>query len=275
MPHFISISTTKQNEMIVEDTYKLLRARYPGKFECLEIEDVRIGVFHTAIKLSDGSFGVSSTFPGMELPCDKKHRDFGDFSPLKIKGQKVTGLFDTLKVSVLNAISSNFLTQSNYHVFEDTDPIDLIDLQTDKIITIIGAFHSYINRISETRNKLYVLELNESTLSSCEKEFYVPAKNYPDILPLSDIVIITGLTFVNNTIDSLLESIRPHTQTIVTGPTSSIIPDILFENHVNIVGAARITDPDLLFSLVGEAGAGFHLHEYCVKKICIINDKEA
>jgi uncharacterized protein (DUF4213/DUF364 family) len=270
--------------MIVEDTYKLLRARYPGPFEYLEIEKVRIGVFHTAIKLSDGSFGVSSTLPGMELPCDKKHRDFGDFSPLKIKGQKVTGLFetgkkshiiDTLKVAVLNAISSQFLTLSGYHMIENADPIDLIDLQENKTITIVGAFHSYINRISETQNKLYVLELNENALSPCEKKFYVPAKNYQEILPLSDTVIITGLTLVNNTIDNLLASILPHTQTVVTGPSSSIIPDVLFENHVNILGAAQITDPEMLFSVVSEAGAGFHLHEYCAKKICIINEKNA
>jgi len=270
--------------MIVENTFQLLRKRHPGQVECLEIEDVRIGVFHTAIRLSDGSFGVSSTLPGMEVPCDKKNRDFGDFSPLKIRGQKVIGLFetekksniiDTLKVAVLNAISSNYLTQSDYHVIENADPIDLIELQENKTITIVGAFHSYINKISETHNKLYVLELNEHMLGPEEKEFYVPAKNYPVILPISDIVIITGLTLVNNTIDNLLANISPHTQVIVTGPSSSIIPDLLFDNHVNILGAARITDPDLLFSVVSEAGAGFHLHEYCARKICIINDKKA
>jgi len=270
--------------MIVESTYAHLKSHYGDEIEHLEIEDVRIGVFHTAIKLSNGSYGVSGTLPFMELPCDKKSRDYGVFSPTKIRGQKVTGLFesekatniiDTLKVAALNALSSRFLTPSNYHIVEDADPIDLIGFPVNKTITVVGAFHSYIDRISGTPNKLYVLELNENALGTGRKEFYVPAVKYPEILPLSDIVIITGLTLVNHTLDDLLSVILPHTKTVVTGPSGSIIPDALFDRGVSILGAARITDPGLLFSVVGEAGAGFHLHHYCARKICILNDRKA
>jgi uncharacterized protein len=118
------------------------------------------------------------------------------------------------------------------------------------------------------------LELNENALSSDQKQFFVPANMYAEILPASDIIIITGLTLVNNTIDDLLSSVSSEAQVIVTGPSSSIIPDILFENKVNIIGATRITDYDLLLSIAGEAGAGFHLFKYCAKKICIVNDKK-
>ncbi len=270
--------------MIVENTYALLKSRYGDEIKHLEIEDVRIGVFQTAIKLSDGSYGVSGTLPSMDLPCDKKSRDYGMFSPTKIRGQKVTDLFeagkttsiiDTLKVAVLNALSSGFLTPSNYHIVENADPIDLIGFPVNKTITVVGAFHSYINRISGTPNKLYVLELNEHALGAGQKEFYVPAGKYSEILPVSDIVIITGLTLANHTLADLLSAILPPTKTVVTGPSGSIIPDALFDRGVSILGAARITDPGLLFSVVSEAGAGFHLHRYCARKICILNDRKA
>ena len=116
------------------------------------------------------------------------------------------------------------------------------------------------------------MELNENALSEEQKQFYIPAEQYANILPASDIVIITGLTLVNNTIECLLSSISPKTQVVVTGPSSSIIPDILFENKVNIIGATRITVSDLLFSIAGEAGAGFHLFKYCAQKISILDD---
>jgi uncharacterized protein (DUF4213/DUF364 family) len=164
------------------------------------------------------------------------------------------------------------LTTADYRIIENCDPIDLIELDSNKTITVVGGFQTYIQRISETNNKLYVLELNENALSEEQKQFYIPAEQYANILPASDIVIITGLTLVNNTIEGLLSSISPKTQVVVTGPSSSIIPDILFENKVNIIGATRITDSDLLFSIAGEAGAGFHLFKYCAQKISILDD---
>jgi uncharacterized protein (DUF4213/DUF364 family) len=269
--------------MILEETYTLLKTKYQDQIENLTLSDVRIGILLSAVLLSDGSCGVSSTVIDTHSHCNKKSRDFGAFSPLNIKGQNVMALFeadkkssltDTLKIAVLNAISSKLLSTSGYNIIENSDPIDLIDLSRNKTITVVGGFQTYIQKISETNNKLYVLELNENALSEEQKQFYLPANQYTNILPVSDIVIITGLTLVNNTIDGLLSSISPKTQVLVTGPSSSIIPDVLFKNKVNIIGATRITDPDLLFSVVGEAGAGFHLFKYCAQKISILNEKK-
>jgi uncharacterized protein (DUF4213/DUF364 family) len=269
--------------MILEQTYRLLRTRYSSPIEDLTISDVRIGVFLSAVLLSDGSCGAAGSAIDTPSFCEKRNRDYGDFSPLKIKGQRVVNLFesgkksnliDTLKVAVLNAISTRLISGSCYRIIENSDPIDLIDLNSKKTITVVGGFQTYIRRISESNNKLYVLELNANALSDEHKQYYVPSGDYEKVLPVSDIVIITGLTLVNNTIDGLLSSISPQARVIVTGPSSSILPDVLFANKVNIIGATRITDTDLLFSIVGEAGAGFHLFKYCAQKISILNDKK-
>ena len=103
-----------------------------------------------------------------------------------------------------------------------------------------------------------------------DKKYFVPASDYSKILPISDIVIITGLTLVNDTLDDLLKAIKPEAQTIVTGPSSSLIPDVLFANNVKIIGAVKITNPELMLKVVSEAGAGYHLFEYCAQKICIL-----
>ena len=117
--------------------------------------------------------------------------------------------------------------------------------------------------------------MNEEALGQEYRKFYIPADEYKSILPASDIVIITGQTLVNKTIDDLLEAISPGTLVIVTGPSSSILPDILFENKVSIIGAVRITKPEILFDIVSEGGTGFHLFEYCARKICILNEDKA
>lgn len=268
--------------MISELTFDLIKSKYNTRVGNLTITDVCVGVHLSAVKLSDGSFGVAGTINDSRVHCPKKDRDFGDFTPGRIKGLSVHDLFsttkqsditDTLKIAVLNAISSGLLIKSGYKIIEDTDPIDLIDLHSQKTITIVGGFQSYIQKISETKNKLYVLELDKNALTEDHKRFYVPAVEYNNILPISDIVIITGLTIVNKTIDGLLAAVSPDTQVIVTGPSANILPDILFENNVNIIGATRITNPEMLFPIVSEAGTGFHLIKYCAQKICILNEK--
>lgn len=269
--------------MILEQTLQLLKDTHGSKLDSLTIADVRIGIAMTAVRLSDDSVGTSSTYVNSQQHCIKHKRDYGDFSPLKIKGQKVTDLFETkkesgiittLRIACLNAISSRMISKGDYNIIENCDPIDLIDLSSRKTITIVGAFHSYISRISETDNRLNVLELDENELNEYEKKYYVPARDYTVVLPESDIVIITGMTLVNSTIDNLLKSIPENSFVIVTGPSGSTVPDVLFANKVNMIGATRITRPDTLFDLIGEGGGGYHLFKYCAQKICIMRDNE-
>ncbi|NJO88011.1 MAG: hypothetical protein HC831_02885 [Chloroflexia bacterium] len=117
-----------------------------------------------------------------------------------------------------------------------------------------------------------MLELNEDALFDNDKKYYVPASEYQKVLPQSDIVLITGLTLVNNTLENLLKSVKSGGEIIVSGPSSSFIPDVLFANKVNIIGSIRITDADLMLKLASEAAAGYHTFKYCAEKICIVNE---
>jgi uncharacterized protein (DUF4213/DUF364 family) len=265
--------------MIIDQTYNLLKTKYKDTINDLFIEDVRVGSFMTAVRLSDGSVGTASTLEEEYAYCSRDNRDFGKFTPLRIRGNKVSDLFTTekdtrlissLRTASLNAISSKIISTGNYKVIEDCDPVRLIDLSGEKTVTIVGAFQSYIERISVNGTRLFVLELDENALKPEQKRFYVPASDYERVIPVSDIVIITGQTLVNKTIDDLLGAVKEGTQVIVTGPSSSLIPDVLFENKVSMIGAVRITDPDLVFEVVGQAGLGYHLFEYCAKKICVV-----
>jgi uncharacterized protein (DUF4213/DUF364 family) len=269
--------------MVAHKTYEILKKTLQQKLNDLYIEDVVVGMHMTAVKLNDQSFGVASTIDTSEIFCPKKDRDYGEFTPTKIKGKKVTELFETtkqsniistLRIAALNAISSNIIANSNYIVHNNTDPYDLLDLSQPKTVTIVGAFQSYIKKFAKTHHKLFVLELNENALNEDQKEYFVPASDFQKVLPSSDIVIITGLTIVNNTIEGLLSSVQKNTKVIVTGPSSSMIPDVLFENNVNYIGAVRVTDGKKLFEVVGQGGHGYHLFYYCAEKICIVNEKQ-
>lgn len=268
--------------MILTETYDLVKKRYPGLPGNLKISDVRIGLFLTAVILSDGSCGVAGSVSDGHPVCTKQNRDFGDFTPGMIKGKSVEDLFEStknansvnsLRIAVLNAISSRLLTTSGYKILENSDPLDQIEITPDQSIAMVGAFQSYMQKIAQTGAILRVLELNEDAFNDDNRKYFVPANQYKKILPLSDILIITGLTLVNDTIDDLLNCIKPGCHVIVTGPSAGLIPDVLFKKGVNSIGATRITDPGKLLEIVSEGGAGYHLFKYCAQKICILNEK--
>ncbi len=267
--------------MIIKETYDFVRSMQSERLKRLMIDKLVIGARLTAVRLSDGSHGVASTLPETERHASCKGRDYGEFSPTKVAGSSVTSLFETpkqnamidsVRIAVLNAISSAHLANGAYTIIPDMDPIELVDPEKRGLITLVGAFQSYIHRLSGYGSRLKVLELDPDTLSSDQMQYFVPADEYASILPSSEIVIITGMTLVNNTIDGLLAAVAPGTTVIVTGPSSSIIPDVLFRNKVTVIGATQITRPEMLFPLVSECGSGYHLFHYCARKICIMKD---
>lgn len=268
--------------MVLQETYDLIHTKYLEHVENVTIEKVQVGIFLTAVKLSNGYCGVASSDLDTTINCcHKQNRDFGNFTPGNINGQTVLDLFnynedskvlDRIKHAALNAVSAGIIAKSNYKIVEDKDPFDLLNLDGQKTICIVGAFQSYIKKLSSTQHKLFVLELNENALTEEHKKYYVPAVNASQVLPISDIIIITGLTIANNTLDDLLNQIPSDGQIIIVGPTSGLIPDALFKHNVNIIGSTKITDPDRMFTVVSEGGVGFHLFKYCAKKICIVNE---
>jgi len=267
--------------MIFEQTYDLIRRNH-NMVSNLVIEDVRIGKYLTAVRLSDDSFGTSATLSDDMPVCAKAGRDFGDFTPLKIKGQKVSAILETskgsglvfsLKTAVLSAISSEIIRTGEYNIAEDYDPVEMLQFTPGDNVAIVGGFQTYIRKISQTGCRLTVLEKNEHCLTADQKVYYLPAEEYKNVLPYAGIVIITGQTIVNRTIDDLLSAVSPAARVVITGPSCNIIPDILFANKVSMVGAVKILRPDLLFDLVCEGGMGYHLFEYsAARKICIINE---
>jgi uncharacterized protein len=265
--------------MIIEETYNVILERSGKEIEELLISEVKIGLYLTAVRLSDGSCGTATTIVDDGPFCTKANRDFGAFTPLKITGRKVGGLFHTdkesallssLRTAVLNALSSKLISSGSYKIIQNCDPVQLLVFDSPKTVTIVGAFQSFIRKIEATGNKLYVLELFENALIEEYRKYFVPADEYKRVLPVSDIVIITGQTLVNGTLENILAAVPDTAQVIVAGPTISIIPDILFDNKVTILGGMRITDPEIMFDVVSQGGTGYHLFEYCSQKICIL-----
>jgi len=218
--------------MVLDDTITRIRDLYGERLGQLTIARIIIGLFFTGVKLSDGSAGVAYT------PADDLHDSTCCSSmaaespaPLPLKGRAVgdvlrmeptTALSTTVKLVIINALSSRFLRSGRYKIVDDVDALDLIDLDTAGKIGMVGAFIPFLKRLKAMPDiDLRVVERKKETLKADEMRFYVPPEAASRVLPGCDTVIITGASIANGTIDELLGYTRPGATVIVTGPTAS------------------------------------------------------
>jgi len=268
--------------MILDETLELIKSRYGHRLDLVTIEKLVAGIYFTAIKLSSGYSGLAYTVPDSDDSCaTNRNRGFGDFTPGNFTGQKVTDLFmhsdqscfiKTIRLAAMNALSAELMAESDYTVIDNKDPFDLLELSSPKRVCVVGAFLSYLKKTVESESTLQIVELNEDAVPEEYKQFLVPSGKSEEAITQSDIVIITGSSIANHTLDRLLEIIPAKTQVLLVGPTSSLIPDVLFKRGVNFIGSTRVTDTEKMFQLIAEGASGFHLFRSCAVKICLVNE---
>jgi uncharacterized protein len=268
--------------MILDETLELIKSRYGQRLDTITIEKLVAGIYFTAVKLSSGYSGLAYTVPDPDDTCaTNRNRGFGDFTPGNFTGQKVSDLFlhtdqscfiKTIRLAAMNALSAELMSESDCTIIENKDPFDLLDLSVPKRVCVVGAFLSYLKKTVESGSSLQLVELNEAAVPDEYKQFLVPAGKSEEAIAQSEIVIITGSSIANHTLDRLLAIIPATTQVLLVGPTSSLIPDVLFKRGVNFIGSTRVTDTEKMFQLIAEGASGFHLFKSCAIKICLVNE---
>jgi uncharacterized protein (DUF4213/DUF364 family) len=99
--------------------------------------------------------------------------------------------------------------------------------------------------------------------------FFRPAERAPDVLPEADVVLITGSTLVNNTLEDLLGLVRPDARVTIVGPTVGMLPDAFLARGADVLGCVHITDPDAFLDLLAEGGSGYHFFGRSAQKIVL------
>jgi uncharacterized protein (DUF4213/DUF364 family) len=109
-----------------------------------------------------------------------------------------------------------------------------------KTVTVIGRFPSN-DQIAETARQAYFLEIDP-------EDDELPAYACEQVIPGSDIVVITATALINKTLPRLLELSR-HALAIVLGP-STPMNRVLLDHGADALAGVRVTDADALISRV-------------------------
>ena len=85
----------------------------------------------------------------------------------------------------------------------------------------------------------------------------------------ADVLIVTGVTMVNHTLEEILKVARQDAEIAVIGPTASMLPDALFARGVRVVGGVWVKKPDELLDVLAAGGSGYHFFDNLAPRIVI------
>ncbi len=142
----------------------------------------------------------------------------------------------------------NALLPPHPDLWQDLNAEEVIATQgADKTVALIGSF-PFVPRLRPRVGRLFVLDLQPK-----DDEF--PAEAAPELLPQADIIAITSMTFVNHSLENLLNLCRPQATILLLGPTTPLSP-LLFEHNIDLLSGAVVMDIDRVLTTIKQ-GANF------------------
>lgn len=260
----------EKENAILSALVRELRRKFSLALGKIEVKDVRIGLAYTGILLSDDYGGVACT-PLYEFSC---YPALGFTDTLKGKdADKVLEL--ALSENPLETAVGIATANALFHMLRDLEPenfpvsnVDVLDLiKPEDQVAMVGYFGPLVPKILKITEKLTVLEKREI---ENPKIRILPSKKAEEILPLSDVIILSASTLINRTFDKLLAQKGAAREVILLGPSAPLYPTSFFERGITAVMGTQIFDSLAMLTIVSEAGGTKKLHQYCREKVAFI-----
>lgn len=270
---------------ILRETHEHIQAVLGDEINQIHLERLVFGLFFTGVKLSNGFGGICFT-PIKTIPeavcCPSSAKAMPDSG--RLKGTPVTGLLQKMYkgnslhkatgIAVLNALSEACWQKRppvKYAIQSNVDALDVVAIPDEAYVVVVGALVPFLRKLKKRDRHFTVLEMDPSTLKTDEMPFYVHGDKAAEIVPQADVLVITGTTLINDTLEGLLKAAKPGAHIALVGPTASLLPDAFFQRGVDIIGGISVTNPDELLNLLAEAGSGYHFFGKSANRTVIIS----
>jgi uncharacterized protein (DUF4213/DUF364 family) len=209
------------------------------------VQSIHTCVFWTAVITKH--CGLSSTFRDEGPSHERGVRDVGNLTrKTALELAEYTKSGSLLEASIGMATINSLIDIDESKCIEKNAFEIILEKGQGKNVAIVGHF-PWIPKLKGKTKNLWVLEQRI-------REGDLPAKEADRILPQCDVVGITGTSFINHTLEGLLNLCKG-VYVLLIGPTSPLSP-ILFDYGINAICGSKIIDPDKLIRSISE-GATF------------------
>ena len=228
-----------------------------------QIDQVRIGVHWTAVVATVGGqrrCGLASTLGGShEHTGEPDVPQAGRLHTLPALELARLAHEDQPMLRSIGVAALNALLPPTPERWSDLNAEEvLMQWGQGKTVALIGRF-PFIPRLRERAGRLIVLEqqpLNDER----------PAEEAASILPEADVVAITGMTFVNHTLEDLLALCSPQAQILVLGPSTPLSP-LLGRYGVTMVSGAVVEAIEPVLRTIEQGGTFRQIHKAGVRLV--------
>ncbi|MDY6973837.1 MAG: DUF364 domain-containing protein [Thermodesulfobacteriota bacterium] len=212
-------------------------------------EDSEIRQIHTCVHWTavvSRHCGLSSTFSDDSLPHGQV-RDVGKLTQkTALELVEYSRSENLLEASIGMATLNSLLEVDENRCFQ-LNAIELLaEKGKGKNIAVVGHY-PFIPRLRKLANKLWVIEKKSHKGD-------LPAEEAKNILPQADVVAITGTSFINHTVNELLDFCGK-SWVMMVGPTTPLSP-VLFDYGVDMIAGSKIIDPREVIQCISQ-GATF------------------
>ena len=278
-----------QAKPILRETIESIRHILGPDLDDLMVDRAVIGLFFTGVRLSNGIAGACAT-PIKTIPeavCCPTSAMVMPF-PGKLRGRAAldlamealgdNGIRRAVGIAAMNALADTCWRRRPHHEAElrlGVDAFDATEIPPGDKVVVVGAFVPFLRELKRRRQPFLVLEQDPATLKPDELPFFRPAEQAAEIVPEADVLLITGTTLINDTLEDLLSLANPAARVTMVGPTVSMLPDAFLRRGADVLGTVRITAPEEFRDMLAEGGAGYHFLGRSAQKLVLVRRQRA
>lgn len=230
--------------------------------EDLQLADVCLGLGYTGVKLSNGAGGVSYTFRDrLSSGCGVMAGAGGLIGTPAAEVLEWASSDDLAKAS-LGVATINALLNGAYEAGPNI--VDAVTCEPEDVIGMVGAFCPLFGRFREAA-RLYVFEQDPAAAARGGNMQVLPEEAEEELLPSCDQVILTGTSFINHTVDRILELCKNAREIIIVGASTPMCGEVLRPYGVTVLAGSRVTDADAALRIIAQGGGTMDLSRVTLK----------
>lgn len=232
------------------------------------VKDLVMGLALIGVELDNGDIGISYTLrdhlpPGcsaFSFAQDIIGRDAAEVADLAKHG--TDDVQRSVGIAVLTA-ASHSQDLEDIKTLKSTFGLEVSNTDT---VGMIGYIPPIANIFSEKTENLIIFD--ESVSKSGETKNVCPMDDQAKLLPECDIVILTGTTVINRTIDNLLEVCTNARAIVMIGSSTPMYPEAFKDTNVAVLAGSwwDNSNKEELFKLISIAGGITHVSRSMIKK---------
>ncbi len=204
------------------------------------VHEIHACVFWTAVVSKH--CGLASTFHE-EHPYHRAVRDVGSLRQKSALELAQYAQSDNILEASIGLAAINSLIDVDEAKCTEENAFDILARKgKDRNIAVIGHF-PWVSKLRDVAKELWVIEQRP-------QEGALPAQTAKDLLPQADVVGITGTSFINHTVEKLLD-LGKSSFIVLIGPTSPLSP-VLFDYGVDVIAGIKVAEPEKTIHSISE-----------------------